>query len=163
MPRLAGVTKAWLKQTLLDSTAVWKIILSGSVFNPTVKCGGDNWCEYRTEGSDITEFIRDNWIDNVVILSGDIHAGGITNGTNSVYNTPWEMVSPGVDMVVPGCDTTTYQGPDKFGEWTHGTWGEGYSLLDPPLTCWGYGHIDVLTNAVISFTSSESHYDITNL
>ena len=49
-------------------------------------------------------------------------------------------------MVVPGCDTTTYQGPDKFGEWTEGTWGEGYSLLDPPLTCWGYGHIDVLTN-----------------
>ena len=138
--------KTWLKQTLLDSTAVWKIILSGSVFNPTVKCGADNWCEYRTEGREIAEFIRDNWIENVVILSGDIHAGGITNGTNSVYNTPWEMASPGVDMVIPGCDTTTYQGPDKFGEWTHGTWGEGYRLLDPPLTCWGYGHVDVLTN-----------------
>ena len=54
------------------------------------------------------------------------------------------MATPGVDVAL--CDTTTFVGPDKFGEWTHGTWGEGYRLLDPPLTCWGYGHIDVLTN-----------------
>jgi alkaline phosphatase D len=141
---LGDAQKAWLKQTLLESDAVWKFIISGSVFNPTVKCGADNWCEYRTEGREIADFIRDNWIKNVVILSGDIHAGAITDGSNSDYDTPWEMASPGVDVAL--CDTTTFVGPDAFGEWTHGTWGEGYLLQDPPLTCWGYGHVDVLTN-----------------
>jgi len=138
--------KAWLKNELVHSNAVWKVLLSGSVFNPTVKCGSDNWCDYRTEGREIAEFIEDNRVGNVVILSGDIHAGAITDGTNSVYNTPWEMAVPGADAVEPGCDTTTYQGPDRFGEWTHGTWGEGFRTEQPPRTCWGFGQVDVLTN-----------------
>jgi len=143
---LGGLQKEWLKQELRHSDAVWKIILSGSVFNPTVKCGADNWCEYRTEGKELTDFINNQGIKNVVIISGDIHAGAITDGTNSVYNTFWEMALPGADVIVPGCDTTTYRGRDKFGEWTHGTWGAGYRLMNPVKTCFGYGQVDVLTN-----------------
>jgi len=138
--------KAWLKRELLASTAVWKILLSGSVFNPTVKCGADNWCGYRHEGRELTDFINDNGISNVVIMSGDLHAGAITDGANPVYDTFWEMMVPGADVVTPGCDTSTYQGPGKFGVWTHGTWGKGFRTLRKPKTCFGFGQVDVRTD-----------------
>ncbi|MCP4572743.1 MAG: hypothetical protein GY838_10365 [bacterium] len=142
---LGAEQKAWLKRELLASTAVWKILLTGSVFNPTVKCGADNWCDYRHEGRELTDFINHHEVRNVVLMSGDLHAGAITDGTNPVYNTFWEMMVPGADVYTPGCDTSTYQGPGKFGVWTHGTWGEGFRKYRRPLTCFGYGQVDVLT------------------
>jgi len=141
---LGAVQKRWLMNGLRRSKATWKIIFSSSVFNPTVKCGADNWCEYRTEGREISRFIRNHGIRNVVFITGDIHAGAITNGKNSVYNTFWEMAVPGADATNPGCDTTTYQGMDKFGEWTHGTWGKGFRKKKKH--CRGFGQVDVLTS-----------------
>ena len=136
--------KRWLKEGLKSSTALWKFVLSGSVFNPTVKCGGDGWCEYRTEGRELVEFIRREGITNVIVISGDIHAGAITDGTNSVYPALWEMAVPGADVVDPPCDTTLFQGPDKFGEWSVGSWGRGFGSVGA--TCWGFGDIQVLTD-----------------
>ena len=143
---LGDIQKSWLKEGLQASTATWKIVISGSVFNPTTKCGADNWCAYKTEGKELTDFIREQNIKNIFIVSGDVHAGAITDGTNSTYDTFWEMMVPGADVVHSGCDTTTWVGPNKFGEWTHGTWGEGFRTQKPPKDCWGYGQVDVRTN-----------------
>lgn len=138
--------KQWLKNELRHSTAVWKILISGSVFNPTVKCGADNWCEYRTEGKELMDFIRQNTIQNTVVISGDIHAGAITSGENSVYDSLWEMAVPMADASLRSCDTTLYQGANNFGQWTHGSWGKGFGHGNTNLNCWGYGTIEVLTN-----------------
>ena len=141
---LGGEQKRWLKRSLESSTALWKFVLSGSVFNPTVKCGADSWCDYRTEGRELADFIRRRGIANVIVLSGDIHAGAITDGTNSVYPALWEMAVPGADVVDPACDTTLFQGPDKFGEWSVGSWGRGFGSVGA--TCWGFGDVRVLTD-----------------
>ncbi len=141
---LGSEQKRWLKRGLESSTALWKFVLSGSVFNPTVKCGADSWCNYRTEGRELAEFIRRQGIANVIVISGDIHAGAITDGSNSVYPALWEMAVPGADVVDPPCDTTLFQGPGKFGEWTVGSWGRGFGSVGA--NCWGFGDVRVLTD-----------------
>jgi alkaline phosphatase D len=69
----------WLENGLLNSTAKWKFIFSGSPFNPTVK-KRDAWYGYPDERDRLIELIRSNGIQGVVIISGDLHAGGIDDG-----------------------------------------------------------------------------------
>lgn len=67
----------WLKDQLLNSHAQWKIIAQqvmmgqltpfGLVINP------DQWDGYAAERKNLYDFIRNNNIDNVVVLTGDIH------------------------------------------------------------------------------------------
>ena len=82
----------------------------------------------------------------MIFLSNDVHAGAITDGTNSVFDTFWEMLIPAVEDVTAGCDTSTYAKPDNLGEWTHGTWGNDFRLMTPQQPCWGYGKIEVMTD-----------------
>ncbi len=75
--------KSWLLQGLLDSTATWKLIVSGSCWNPAGK-QTDSWAEHPIEWHQILDFIDDNGITGVFVASGDIHSGGgIDDGTNS--------------------------------------------------------------------------------
>lgn len=67
----------WLKDELLNSQAQWKIIAQqvmmgqltplGLVINP------DQWDGYAAERKNLYDFIREHNIDNVVVLTGDIH------------------------------------------------------------------------------------------
>ena len=83
---LGADQKDWLKLSLKNSDAAWKV-LGSSVpmlqfgFDTSIKGGSidgilwsDSWDGYPVELKEITAFIRDENIANIVSLSGDRHA-----------------------------------------------------------------------------------------
>lgn len=93
--------KEWLKRSLKESNAKWKVIVSSVMFNPRyrdllddVSLNGqlqwlkndiiDKWSGYESEQNEILNFIKDNKINNLIVLSGDSHSSYIDNGINSV-------------------------------------------------------------------------------
>jgi alkaline phosphatase D len=82
---LGAAQKQWFKSQLSTSTAQWKIIGNQVMFAPLelpaipiiFPNGGilnaDQWDGYRAERQEIVEHLHDNNIDNVVVLTGDIH------------------------------------------------------------------------------------------
>lgn len=65
---------AWLKQTLTESDATWKLIVNEVPITQIFVLPYDRWDGYIAEREDILGYIRDNTIDNVVFLTTDIHA-----------------------------------------------------------------------------------------
>jgi alkaline phosphatase D len=91
---------SWLLNGLLNAPTTWKIVLSPVTFNPTTK-PNDGWGHFVSEHDQIVAFVRDNNIQNVIVLSGDIHSGGaIDDGTHAGLpevsvphaNMPWTWV-----------------------------------------------------------------------
>lgn len=119
---------AWLEQGLLESTARWKFILSPVPFNPTTK-SHDSWGAFPNERQALIDFVTSHQIKGVIISSGDLHGGGIDNGTHSFFP---EMVVNGANG--NGCLS------GKPGEWSEGLYGTQNQF------CNGYGVVDVLTN-----------------
>ena len=76
----------WLLDNLSASTAKWKIIGQQVVFHQWhvaglpeaagggVKLNGDSWDGYQDERNQIYAALRDQAIDNVVVLTGDVHS-----------------------------------------------------------------------------------------
>ncbi|MEM8907051.1 MAG: alkaline phosphatase D family protein, partial [Bacteroidota bacterium] len=90
---LGETQKAWLFNKLSNSNARWKVIAQQVMFSPfNVGFGAgaqltnpdsvfalesfflDIWDGYPAERQQIVDYITDNNLDNVVILSGDIHS-----------------------------------------------------------------------------------------
>ena len=75
---MLGATQlVWFKQQLSNSTAKWKLIGNQVMVSP-LKAGSsalnqDQWDGYPAERAKILNHIRNNNIDNVVVLTGDIH------------------------------------------------------------------------------------------
>jgi alkaline phosphatase D len=83
--------KEWLKANLLASTARWKFVISSVPFNSTLKLR-DSWASFTTERAELLNFIRQNGVQGVIVLSGDLHSGGgIDNG---IYTGLPEMSIP---------------------------------------------------------------------
>ena len=124
----------WLKNGLLTATTPWKVVFTSLIVNPTSKLN-EGWAAYQTEWNQLRAFIEDNGITGVVFISGDLHSGGIDDGTAA--GVP-EMLAPSADGNPPGggkCYTSTTPG-----EWSEGIYA---SDLEP---CRGYGLVTVLTN-----------------
>jgi len=64
---------AWLQQRLLASKAPFKVIACGSGWSRLKGPGGDSWSAYQHERTRLFNFIRDQRISGVVLLSGDTH------------------------------------------------------------------------------------------
>jgi alkaline phosphatase D len=65
----------WLLAELKQSNAVFKVIVSGSGFSKAKGAGGDSWAAFLNERNRLFDFIRDNQISGVVLVSGDSHIG----------------------------------------------------------------------------------------
>lgn len=124
---LTNGQKQWLMDGLLNSTARWKFIVSSSVWNPNSK-QTDSWFQFAFEQAELVQFIRDNGITGVVILSGDLHSGGaIDDGSNSFFP----------ELSVP---TTNIRGQRECTGDLCGTWSEGIITgIDPS----GYGWVRI--------------------
>ncbi len=68
---------SWLKSELKNSAAVFKVIVSGSGFSSSEGPAGDSWAAFLHERNHLLDFIRDNQVSGVVVLSGDSHIGEI--------------------------------------------------------------------------------------
>ncbi len=129
--------REWLLNGLKNSRARWKFILSPVIFNPTTKVN-DGWGAYPGERKLILDFIRDNKIANVIVLSGDLHAGGIDDGTNS--GLP-ELVAPTANDGFDKRCLTEQTG--NVGKWSVGEYGDASGA-----PCNGYALIEVYPDRV---------------
>jgi hypothetical protein len=77
----------------------------------------------------IKKFIEDNSIGGIVFISGDLHLGGIDNGSASGFP---EMAVPSPNLT--GCAS------GAVGKWSHGTY---YKQSGG---CRGYGVVSILTS-----------------
>jgi hypothetical protein len=79
---MGDVQKQWFKDQLLaarDAECPMIVWMSGV---PLIQVGDDrdNWGSYETERTELLEFIRDQKIQNVVVISGDMHALAYDDG-----------------------------------------------------------------------------------
>jgi phosphodiesterase/alkaline phosphatase D-like protein len=81
--------KAWFKQELLAANGVYPLIVWVQavpwIANPST--GADHWGMYTTEREEIANFIADNDIEGILMISGDAHMLAIDDGTHSDYST----------------------------------------------------------------------------
>jgi len=114
---LGDTQKAWLKSKLKaaqDSGVTWKFLVSTSVWNDKSKVD-DSWFLYQTEQNELINYIKDNGISNVVVISGDLHSGGgIDDGSGTISCSIGWCIP---EISVP--HTNIYQQTDCTG----GTWG----------------------------------------
>jgi alkaline phosphatase D len=88
---LGATQKAWLKSALLASTATWKFIMNGPLVSQLLFVPYDRWEGYTAERTEMLEFIQnpdgslitDDHIENVVVLSTDIHAAIINTAISN--------------------------------------------------------------------------------
>lgn len=88
--RLGVAQKNWFKQELInarDSGFPLVLWVSSAPWITPAALGDDSWAGYATERIELADFIRDNRIRNVVMLSGDLHGLAYDDGTNSDYAT----------------------------------------------------------------------------
>jgi alkaline phosphatase D len=124
----------WLKDGLTLATTPWKVVFTSLITNPTTKLT-EGWAAYQTEWSALRSHLEENGVTGVVFLSGDLHSGGIDDGTAAGFP---EMLIPSADGVSPdggNCYTAGFPG-----DWSEGVYA---SDVDP---CRGYGVVTVLTN-----------------
>jgi len=81
-------------------------------------------------------FANQNNIKNILVISGDLHGGGIDNGNNSDFP---EMLVPQSNLP-SGTDISCFTALN-IGKWSQGIYGS-----DTLSACQGYGVIEVLTN-----------------
>lgn len=125
----------WLEQSLRASSALWKFIVSPVPFNPTLP-KADSWHGYQHERNALVAFIESNRIANVVVLSGDIHAGAIDDGRNSSFP---ELVAPAANLLSEG--RASCLSASAAGRWSAGVYASGSHE-----TCPGYAVVTVSTD-----------------
>ncbi len=95
----------WLKTGLQNSTAIWKVVAQQVMIAPfkvfNIAFNADQWDGYPSERKKFFKIINDNNINNLVVLTGDIHsawASDIPFG-KTPYNFRTGAGSAGVEFV----------------------------------------------------------------
>ncbi|MBI4751705.1 MAG: alkaline phosphatase family protein [Acidobacteria bacterium] len=81
--------KLWLKNKLLEGKSKDLIIWANSV--PWIgdpENGLDFWAGYAVERKELADFVKQNQINNVCMISGDAHMLAIDDGSHHTYTTP---------------------------------------------------------------------------
>jgi hypothetical protein len=116
--RLGTAQKAWFKQELITARdagfplIVW---VNTSPWIGGAQLGIDSWAGFATERTELANFLRDNRIKNLVMLSGDMHALAYDDGSDSDY-----AVGGGAPLVVLHAAPLTRLGAPKGGPYTAG-------------------------------------------
>jgi alkaline phosphatase D len=120
----------WLKRRLSTSKATWKVVGSQTMMmpakvGPNTYYGFDNWQGYPQEREELLAHIRDEGIDDVVFITGDIHlflAGDVRTNLGSGPSVAVEFVGGSItsqnlgetDVVIPGNDANPNTPPAVF-------------------------------------------------
>lgn len=124
--------KNWFKQELISARDAGFPLILWVCTNPWIGVANsaaddDNWSGYATERAELADFIRDNRIRNLVLLSGDMHALAYDDGTHSDYAT-----GGGAPLTVLHAASLTQNGSIKGGPYTSGAipGGQQYGILE---------------------------------
>jgi phosphodiesterase/alkaline phosphatase D-like protein len=90
---LGSAQKEWLKSALISSTATYKFIINEVTFSEIYLLPYDRWEGYWQERQEILDFIESNGIQNVVFLTGDIHASLINRINPGRSPAIWEVTT----------------------------------------------------------------------
>ncbi|MEE4270607.1 MAG: alkaline phosphatase D family protein [Thermoanaerobaculales bacterium] len=126
---LGAAQYTWLTERLEASTAVFKVLVSGSGWSKNKGEGGDAWSAYLNERNRLFDFIRDREITGVVLMSGDTHVGELNvipwseNGGYDLY----DMVSSPLAQVIP--DSWLERRPERR-IWPVYFQGSNFGLID---------------------------------
>jgi phosphodiesterase/alkaline phosphatase D-like protein len=88
--KMSVAQKNWFKQELInarDSGFPLIVWVSSLPWISPAEVGADSWGGHATERTEIANFIRDNRITNIAMLSGDMHGLAFDDGKNSDYAT----------------------------------------------------------------------------
>jgi phosphodiesterase/alkaline phosphatase D-like protein len=115
--------KAWLKRELLaaDDDFALTVWINPTPWIEAATVGGDTWGGYSTERNELADFIADNGLERIVMLSGDAHMVAIDDGTNTDFSTN------GVDASFPLLHAAALDRPGsvKGGPFSEGAIGGG--------------------------------------
>ncbi len=104
-PTLLGREQwAWLKQSLKASTAPFKLIACGMIWDDKENPESDDWGAYAYERSALFDFLREEGVTGVVLIGGDIHCSRLLkyDTTEQVgYPIHQMIVSPIHDRTIP--------------------------------------------------------------
>ena len=163
----------WLKNGLQASTADWKFIVSGVMFNRKFRkileyallfqnlqfgLGGQtgtgfrlahnitaNWAGYPAEQNGLIDFLDDNNIKDVVVLSGHMHTNVMDNGSNSglpELNTgPAASTGPELTWYIDSVMTALGQGSVYDSIWNGGGMGVNNTNFKS-----GWGKVEIFGN-----------------
>jgi alkaline phosphatase D len=111
---ISAEQETWFKEQLSSSTATWKIVGNQvvmslwQIINPLdgaiTYANEDQWNGYPQGRTRMMEYLRDNDISNVVVVTGDVHSSwamDITVGDGS-YDAETREGAVGVEFVAPG-------------------------------------------------------------
>ncbi len=132
----------WLKNELLNSNTKWNI-LGQQVMMAPLKAFGiplnmDQWDGYPAERSKLFNFILDSNIQNIVVLTGDIHTSWANDLPSSNYNSSTGSGSVGVEYVITsvtssstplGVPSSVISAANSHNKWSDLT-KKGYLILD---------------------------------
>ena len=102
----------WLKNELIHSTATWKIlgqqVMMGQLTPFGITLNSDQWDGYTADRKKLYDIILNNNIQNVIVLTGDIHTAWAMDlpYKTSTYNPATGAGSVGVEFV---CTSITTQ------------------------------------------------------
>jgi alkaline phosphatase D len=116
---MGATQKAWFKDELLAGRDAQKLIVwAGTVpwIGPAV-ANGDHWAGYTTERQELANFIGDNQVHNLVMLSGDAHMIALDGGSNSGYAS-----GGGGGFPVMHAAALDRSGSTKGGPYSHGSY-----------------------------------------
>lgn len=95
----------WLQQGLKNSTAQWKVLAQQVMVAPLLAFGltlnTDQWDGYTYERKRLFDFVNNNNINNIVVLTGDIHTFWANDlpFAQKAYNSMDRTGSAGVEFV----------------------------------------------------------------
>jgi phosphodiesterase/alkaline phosphatase D-like protein len=116
--KLGTAQKAWFKQELINARDGGFPLIVWVCPDPWIakaQLGDDTWGGHTTERTEIANFLRDNRISNLVLLSGDMHGLAYDDGTNSDYAT-----GGGAPLAVLHAAALTSEGSSKGGPYSAG-------------------------------------------
>jgi hypothetical protein len=81
--------KAWFKQQLLDAKGKYPVIfwINSGPWIDEAAPGKDTWGGFTTERRELADFIAENEISGLAMLSGDAHMIAADDGTNSDFSS----------------------------------------------------------------------------
>lgn len=92
----------WLRERLLASTAPFKLLASGMIWDDKQNGEADDWGTYSYERDAIFDLVQEHRIPGVFLLGGDIHVSRALNYGPRVGYDLWQfIVSPMHSSVIP--------------------------------------------------------------
>lgn len=104
-PTMIGTQQwEWLQEKLLASTAPFKLLACGVIWDDKENSESDDWGTYKHELTAIQKFIGEKKIPGVILVGGDIHASRVLRyKTEKVvgYDLPQFIASPIHSSTIP--------------------------------------------------------------